>query len=220
MVSGLCFAQYSDHQLYQAYLAKDMPTWGKHIASAKWNTLNLAEQKRLLNYEYGYTAYVISQKAKNAEQVLSQFETHLQSLKGKINTGEYHAYMTGLYSFKLALDRLHIVSYATSLFDHNKQAAKLAPQNPFVVAMQGNVEFYNPMGSKRKALDYYRCAEKLLLAQRDYPLWNLRTVQMNIVYCLHKMGNQAEALQTCKRYIDDEPGSLIFNELLQSITKK
>lgn len=220
MVSSICMAQYSDHQLYQAYLVKDMQIWGRHISSAQWNKLSLAEQKRLLNYEYGYVAYIVSQEDKNAKQLLLQFENHLKALNGKLSNGDYHAYMAGLYSFKLSLDKLRLVSYATSLFDHNKQAAKIAPNSPFVLAMQGNVEFYNPMGSKRKALEFYKQAEKRFIGKQEYPLWNLRNVQMNIVQCLYKLGNKNEAIQTCKRYIEEEPGSKIFKELLHSISQK
>ena len=60
MASCICQAQYTNHQLYQAYLKRDMTIWQQYIASAKWEELNNEEQKQLLNYEYGFAAYVLS----------------------------------------------------------------------------------------------------------------------------------------------------------------
>ena len=33
--------------------------------------------------------------------------------------------------------------------------------DPFVLSMMGNVEFYNPFGSKKKALNYFQRADSL-----------------------------------------------------------
>ena len=78
MVSGLCRAQYSNHQLYQAYLEQDVTIWGEYIASADWESLSIEEKKQLLNYEYGYTAVVLGKDKEQAKAMLQRYEQHLQ----------------------------------------------------------------------------------------------------------------------------------------------
>ena len=219
MVSGMCRAQYSNHQLYQAYLVRDMDVWQRYIASAQWDTMSTEEQKQLLNYEYGFAAYCISHDGNNAEGMLKQFEQHLHASKGKIADADYYAYLSGLYSYKLSFDKTHLLKYSSGIFDNIKHAAELQPNNPFVLSMQGNVEFYSPFGSKKKALEYYTKAEtnyrQLPNAQE---VWNLRAVQMTIVQCLAKMNRVDDAKQRCEQYLQEEPGCLIFQQLMSDLT--
>ena len=59
MVSSICQAQYSNHQLYQAYITRDMSVWEEYIESADWDTMDTEQRKQLLNYEYGFSAYML-----------------------------------------------------------------------------------------------------------------------------------------------------------------
>jgi tetratricopeptide (TPR) repeat protein len=218
MVSSVCMAQYSSHQLYQAYLVGDMQVWGRYLEQGQWERMTKEEQHRYLNYEYGYLAYSIAKDANGAKTMLQQFEEHLQEARKTIDESEYYAYMSGLYSYKLSLEKIRILKYAPAIFENIKLAMKKGQNNPFVLAMQGNVEFYNPMGSKEKALDYFEQAEQLYLQTQRYEKWNLRTVQMHIIQCLDKMGRKQEAINQCKQYLEEEPKCVIFNKLLQSIS--
>ena len=76
MVSGMCYAQYSNHQLYQAYLNKEMSVWEEYIVSAKWENLSLDAQKQLLNYEYGFTAFMLTVDTDKAREFIALFEKH------------------------------------------------------------------------------------------------------------------------------------------------
>lgn len=220
MVSSICQAQYSNHQLYQAYLKRDMDIWQQYITSACWEELSNAEQKQLLNYEYGFAAYCISHEGCNTQNTLLRYEQHLQASKGKIPDAEYYAYLSGLYSYKLSLDKSHLLKYSNGIFDNIKRAARLQPQNPFVLSMQGNVEFYSPFGSKKKALEYYILAEKIYKQQDTTELWNLRAVQMTIVQCLSKMDRAEEAKKQCKQYLKEEPNCVIFQMLWAELTSE
>jgi tetratricopeptide (TPR) repeat protein len=210
-------AQYSSHQLYQAYLVGDVHVWGNYLETGRWEQMTKEEQHKYLNYEYGYLAYNIAKDANSAKTMLQQFENHLQEAKHFIDESEYYAYMSGLYSYKLSFEKTRVLKYAPAIFENIKLAMKKGPDNPFVLAMQGNVEFYNPMGSKEKALSYFEKAEQLYKQTQRYELWNLRTVQMHIVQCLDKMGRKQEAINQCKQYLEEEPKCLIFSKLLQLI---
>ena len=77
----MCHAQYSNHQLYEAYLIRDMRTWQQYIVSANWDSLKVEEKKQLVNYEYGYTAYILGQDQEEARKHIALFEQHLSCHK-------------------------------------------------------------------------------------------------------------------------------------------
>ena len=205
MVSSICLAQYSNHQLYQAYLTRDMNVWKQHIAITNWDSITAEEKKQLLNYEYGFTAYSISQGAEDVEAMIQQYEQHLQDAKIILEEGVYLAYQSGLYTYKLALDNSQLINYGRGIYDNIKQAMKLAPNNPFVLSMQGNVEFYSPFGNKKRALEYYVKADSIYRAQGTTDLWNVRAVQMTLVQCLDKLGRKEEAASKREEYLREEP---------------
>ena len=188
MVSGMCRAQYSNHQLYQAYLNQDVSLWGKYIASAQWDSMSVEEQKQLLNYEYGYTAVALGQDTVDATAMLARYEQHLEALKFNLSEARYNAYLTSVYTYKMALDKVHFMSYAKQLFASIKRAAELDNEDAFVMAMMGNVEFYNPFGSKKKALKYLEKADSLYtLSAAEYEQWNHHAVRMTIEQCKEKL---------------------------------
>lgn len=221
MVPSICYAQYSNHQLYQAYLTRDMNVWQQYIASAEWEKMSNEEQKQLLNYEYGFAAYCVTMGGNDAKEMLERYENHLHASKGIIPDAEYHAYLSGLYSYKLSLDKTQLLKYSRGIFDNIKQAAELQPDNPFVLSMLGNVEFYSPFGNKKKALEYYQKSNTLYHQMPDAKeLWNVRAVQMTIVQCLAKMNRAEEAKQQCELFLKEEPNCLIFQTLMADLTSK
>ena len=218
MVSGLCQAQYSNHQLYQAYLTRDMDVWKQHIASTNWDSITDEEKKQLLNYEYGFTAYSLSRNMADAMDNLMQYEAHLQDMEGKMDEAERCAYMAGLYSYKLSVDQSKVLKYGQQIYQYVDQAIKLSPDNPLVLSMQGNIEFYGPFGSKRQALAAYRKSEATYQQMSEKP-WNILAVQMTIVQCLDKMGKRTEAIEQCQQYLQQEPDCVIFQQLLEDMRK-
>ena len=70
-------AQYSDKDLYNAYLRRDMDHWKQYLDANAWQTLSLSEKKRYLNYEYGYSAPTMDTKNPWAEDYLKAFERHV-----------------------------------------------------------------------------------------------------------------------------------------------
>ena len=176
MASGLCRAQYSNHQLYQAYLEQDMNVWEQYIASSNWDSLNTEEKKQLLNYEYGYAAYVTSYEPTKAEEVIGRYEYHLRSSVEILPKAEYLAHMAALSTYKLSVEKK--LKYATALYDFIRQAMNEGKDHPFVNEMMGNIEYYSPFGSKKKALQYYQLADSLYTAKgEEYHMWNQQAVR-------------------------------------------
>ena len=188
MVSGLCRAQHSNHQLYQAYLNREMSVWEEYIVSAQWDSLSLETRKQLLNYEYGFSAYILRENTDKAREFITRFENHLETLKNALSAARYHAYLASVYTYKLGLNKAHMIANAKQLYANVNRAMELDDQDALVLSMKGNVEFYSPFGSKKRALEYYQKADSIYaISGEEYEQWNHRAVEMNIEMCKEKL---------------------------------
>lgn len=218
MVSSMCQAQYSNHQLYQAYITRDMSVWQQYINSADWENLDTEQRKQLLNYEYGYSAYILGINVEEGKQCIQRFASHLEMMKSELPEERYCAYLAGVQSYRLALDKGQLMKYAKRVFSNIQRAMEINPNDPFVLSMQGNVEFYSPFGSKKEALVYYQKADSLYgVAGADYERWNRRAVQMTYILCLHKLRKEDEAKKLCEELLAEEPNNVNFQQLLKNL---
>lgn len=218
MVSSLCCAQHSDHCLYQAYLEQDLSIWEQYVASCTWDDMTVDEKKRLLNYEYGLAAYLLGHDVEEARVCIGRFQQHIEDMQDHLPTERYCAYLAGLYTYQLGLNHKEPMRMIKGIFDNVKRAMDLNDQDPFVVAMQANVEFYSPFGSKRKALKYFQLADSLYNVKAEsYERWNKCAVKINIVQCLDKMGKQQEAIEQCKQFLDKESDCILLQEMMENL---
>ena len=182
LLSGFAFAQDLEQRLYNAYRATDMDVWASYIDSVNWETATVDERSMLINYEYGYTAHVVSLKQEDAAQRLNQLEQHLEAHRNMMDSGVYYAYQTGISCFKLSLEKRHITKQIKNIYGYIERAMQISPNDPFVLTMQGNVEFFNPFfGNKQKALQYYQKADSIYSIEpsvHNYPRWNIRATQI------------------------------------------
>ena len=218
MVSSLCCAQYSNHQLYEAYITRNMSVWEQYIDSADWNSLNIEQRKQLLNYEYGFSAYMLGVDVEKSKRLIQCFATHLELMKSELPEERYCAYLASVYTYQLALDKSQLMKYAKGIYNNIERAMELNPNDPFVLSMQGNVEFYSPFGNKKTALGYYQKADSLYgIAGADYERWNRRAVQLTYIQCLDKQRRSDEAIALCEKLLAEEPNNVNFQQLLEDL---
>ncbi len=220
--SSICFAQYSDKQLYDAYLVRDMEVWERYIASVDVDTASVEERVRLLNYEYGYVAYSISQGHANARVLLDKFESNLEALRDVLPEATYLAYRCGMNSYELSLNKVRLAKYGKRIYSEIERAMSLNPHDPLVLAMKGNVEFYSPLGDKTVALECYQRADSVYHARHtSHYLWNVRAVQMTLVQCLEKTGQHKAAIDKCHELLREEPNFHFIRDVyLPELEKK
>lgn len=212
--SGTCFGQYSDQQLYRAYLNRDMHVWEAYLTSTDFAQAPLNEQLRYLNYQYGYVAYAISIKQDNARQLLDDYEANLKALHGQILEAEYMAYLAGASSYELSLNHWLFGKYGRQIYSEVNRALTLDKDNPLVQTMKGNVEFYSPLGSKRDALKHYQAADSLYHTQGTSPyLWNVRAVQLTLVQCIEKTQSREAAIVKSREILVEEPAFTLLREM-------
>lgn len=190
LLSGFAFAQDLEQQLYNAYRATEMDVWAQYIDSVNWETATVNERSMLINYEYGYTAHVVSIKQEDAAQRLNQLEQHLEAHRNMMDSGVYYAYQTGISCFKLSLEKRQITKQIKNIYGYIERAMQISPNDPFVLTMQGNVEFFNPFfGNKQKALQYYQKADSIYSIEpsvHNYPRWNIRAMQIPMEKILNR----------------------------------
>lgn len=214
----MCHAQYSNCQLYEAYITRDMSVWEHYIDSADWDSLDTEQRKQLLNYEYGFSAYMLGIDVEKGKKLIQRFATHLEAIKGELQEERYCAYLASVYTYQLALNKNQLVKYAKRIFSNIERAMELNPNDPFVLSMQGNVEFYSPFGNKKTALGYYQKADSLYgIAGADYERWNRRAVQLTYIQCLDKQRRSDEAIALCEKLLAEEPNNVNFQQLLEDL---
>ena len=214
----MCHAQSSNCQLYEAYITRDMSVWEHYIDSADWDSLDTEQRKQLLNYEYGFSAYMLGIDVEKGKKLIQRFATHLEAIKGELQEERYCAYLASVYTYQLALNRGQLVKYAKRIFSNIERAMELNPNDPFVLSMQGNVEFYSPFGNKKTALGYYQKADSLYgIAGADYERWNRRAVQLTYIQCLDKQRRSDEAIALCEKLLAEEPNNVNFQQLLEDL---
>ena len=209
LLSGFAFAQDLEQRLYNAYLDAEMDIWARYIDSVNWEQASVDERFVILNYEYGYAAHAIGAKQDDAAYRLAQFTNHLEAYRAYMDSGVYYCYQTGVCSFRLSLEKKHIAKQIKGIYNYIERAMAISPNDPFVLAMQGNVEFFNPFfGRKKKALKHYLKSDSIYHAegsQYRYPRWNIRAMQMTLLQSMGYTRTKAEVIQKCDELMAEEP---------------
>lgn len=209
-VAKLAFGQFSDKQLYQAYMQSDLTLWGQYIDAQHWSQLNHQQRRRLINYEYGYIP-VLADKGhmEAAAKYLQQYNQHLLDEQPYLSEADFLAYTAASHAYAYLLDKSLIFSQGMQSFKVAKQAVEADPQNVIALTLKGNVDFYAPKifgGNKQKAIEMFLQAEKTMLSDTTYRyLWNLPAMQLAIAQCYDYMGNTDAAIQQVYKLLHTHP---------------
>jgi len=229
-VAGLAYGQFSDEQLYKAYMQSDLRLWGQYIDAQDWNKLSHQERKRLINYEYGYIPVLADQQRMDeAAQYLKQYNQHLSAEQKYLSQADYIAYVSASHAYAYLLDKSLILSEGMQSFKTAKQAVEADPKNVIAMTLKGNVDFYAPKifgGNKQKAVEMFLEAEKIMEQDPQYRyLWNLPAMQLSIAQCYEKLGNMDAALRQVNKVLARHPDfkyvrEIYLPELRQKMKKK
>jgi len=211
LVAKLAFGQFSDEQLYKAYMQADLTLWGQYIDAQDWSKLDHVQRKRLINYEYGYIPVLADQKRmKEAATYLEQYNQHLAAEKPYLSEGDYLAYVSASHAYEYLLDKSLILSEGMQSFKVAKQALEADPNSIIALTLKGNVDFYAPKifgGNKQKAVEMFLKAERMMLSDMDTwrYLWNLPAMQLAIAQCYEKMGDVDGAIRQVEKLLHYHP---------------
>ncbi|MCM1035280.1 MAG: hypothetical protein NC038_06915 [Paludibacter sp.] len=209
MIPIIGMAQYSEQELYNAYLRSDMELWKEYIEHTDWNTITSAEKTRLLNYQYGYVAFAISAKDKDAEKHLERFEHNIDNSTHLLDASTLSCYRSSFSAYKMSFNVFRKLMYANQAISLANEAMRLDSLNPAALTLKANIDLYCPKafgGNKARALRYFLRAE-----QRYQELgltrcnWNYRALQLCIAQCYEKTGYKEKAIQKCRSILQEEP---------------
>jgi len=210
LVAKLAFGQFSDQQLYKAYMQSDLTLWGQYIDAQNWDQLSHAQRKRLINYEYGYIPVLADQKRMDeAAKYLKIYNEHLLAEQSHLSQADYLAYTAASHAYAYLLDKSLIFSEGMQSFKVAKQAVEADPKNVIAMTLKGNVDFYAPKifgGNKQKAMEMFVEAEQIMLTDSTYKyLWNLPAMQLAIAQCYDYLGNTDAAIQQVYKLLRTHP---------------
>lgn len=210
LIVQLAFGQFSDEQLYMAYMSSDLTLWGQYIDAQEWEHLTHSERLRLINYEYGYIPVLADQqRTEEAARYLRQYEQHLEAEKAALPKATYLSYWSAAHAYEYLLDKSKILSEGMQSFKLAKQALETDANNPIALTLKGNIDFYAPKiigGNKKNAMVLFARAEKIMLADSAfYYLWNLPAIQLCIAQCYEKTDDLPNALRQAEKALHRHP---------------
>jgi predicted MPP superfamily phosphohydrolase len=87
------------------------------------------------------------------------------------------------------LSDLHCSSFGRKNKNLINRIKELDTEDALALSMLGNVEFYAPTGSKKRALEYFQRADSVYnIHAEEYEQWNHHAVKMTIEQCRKKLG--------------------------------
>jgi len=208
-VCAFAQAQYTDKVLFAAYLRNDMTVWDSYLHHVSFHKQPLAEQERYINYEYGYVATAIDEKAPDMQQHIDSFEHHINYLDGKLPKATILDYRSSLAAYEALVNKLQFLTKGLESFNLVKEAYATDSLNPLVLSLKGNVDFYAPKafgGNKQRALGYFRTAQRLYEAAGDtLTTWGYCSTRLCIIQCEEKLGDTNRALRDAEALLRKFP---------------
>lgn len=214
--------------IYKAYISDNMNEWKQ--------TIEVLEQKQktdkdildLINYQYGYIGWSISQKKiKEAELYMAKSEKHIQFLVNKKKySSMMYAYKAAFVGFKINMSPYKAPLIGSDCFTYVNKAIEIDPLNPFAYLQLGNITYYSPEifgGSKQKAIEHFLKAMRIMESQKSTLTnnWNYLSVLTAIIQAYIDSKDYKQAKMYCIKALTFEPKfQLVKNKLYPYVLKQ
>jgi tetratricopeptide (TPR) repeat protein len=220
----------SDNKIgvYNAYVRNRMQEWKSIIdrmyAAGKDDEVNLLE---LINFQYGYIGWCIGKKRNDeAKSYLQKAESVLEKLSANDkNNSIVNAYKAAFYGYRMGMNKTLAPILGIKSIDCATKAIKDDQGNYFAYIQNGNIEFYMPAvlgGSKKKALEYYLTAEKLIEKNSDTANnWNYLSLLTVIAQSYYYLNDFSSSMKYIEKMLRIEPEfGYAKNELYPMVLNK
>jgi len=218
------FAQQNE-KIYTAYTHGDMQLWKNTIDN--YHPLTNSERLELINYYYGYIAFCIDQKERDAakayikktEKLITQLEKQdYKTLLTDTYRSALVGFYIGLYPYKAPFIGPESLSYA-------EKSVASDSTNSLGYMQLANIAFYTPAmfgGSKSEALKNYLKALKLM--EQDAKAltnnWNYLNLLASIINAYYELEEYQAAKEYCLKTLAIAPHfDWVKNELYPNILK-
>lgn len=234
LCATMMWAQFSDADLFAAYLRNDMTTWKAYIDGSNWDKLSQKEKCRLIGYEYGFVAFQLDEDKKVKDEskhlgpkYLEAFRQHVTEMKPYLKESTYDCYWSSVNAYDYLLDAGKLKS-GLAAYKLAKASVEAGPNDPLAHALCGSVLFFAPRifgGSKPEAHKHFLKAEQLFRAmskeQRAPQEWNYASIEMYLAQSIEKTESVDAAIKKCQEILKEMPDyTYIRDEYLPALLKK
>ena len=216
--------------IYKCYVDKDMSAWRNVIDSLQrqkeLGVLSVEETWKLLDYQYGYLGWTVSEKKtmkREAESYLSVAQENLDELTDKFGkTSESNAFNAAFVAYEISLNPIKAPFIGLKCMKYGDTALKQDSLNHFALIQYGNIMNYMPEafgGSKDKALLYYKKAKEVMRV--DDSLYKENWLYMNLILTIADIYKNKKDYESTKQYyleaLELEPGYKFVEELMENL---
>ncbi len=201
-------AQIDHKKMLQAYFAEDLEVWRTAIDQIDDTDTTMLRQ--MANYEYGYIGFCLArERFDEAKRRITTMRNHLNTLeKGGYEAAMLNLYRSALCAFELSMNRWKFATLGVESVRLANLAYEQAPDNPFVLSLKGNTEFYRPAlvgGSKKRAIALYERAVALYEQQQLTDHWNYYATLLALAQSYEKTDNREKAKTVCRKLLAAAP---------------
>lgn len=211
-------------KVYSAYVSGDMTTWGKILleleAKEKSTNLDSEEIKEMLNYQYGYLGWAISQKrSSEIKKYLEKGKKNITLLETTLqNKSLATSYRSAFYAYEISQNKIKAVTLGRKIVESAKLALSQDSNEPMAHIQYANCMFYMPEafgGSKTKAKEHYIKALELKsrLPGQGQQDWNLISLVVQLYIVSKELKDEAGKSKYKKLLLEYEPNLKWINNL-------
>lgn len=212
--------------IYKSFVCGDMKEWVRVIHEMELDeSISFVKSFELLNYRYGYTAYLIgNNREQEASDQVRKAETQISSLlSNNPYNAELYAYRAAFLGFKIALSKFKAITLGPKSLKALKQGYSINPENPRVLLEKANSLYYTPSifgGDKDEALKFYRKATFQFEKHGDtLQNWNYLNTMAMLANALVESGEKREARDLCTKILAIEPNFKWVRDKIAPLTK-
>ncbi len=212
LLSLLIFCQ-NNANIYESYITDDMDKWKTVMDSIQKKAKKTNETKlNLLNYQYGYISYCITEdKDSQAEKYIEKANKLIEQLEqNKYKLSVLYAYKAALIGFKIGLSPYKAPFMGPKSSKYAQTSVEINPNNTLGYIQLGNIAYHKPSifgGSKSEAIKHYIHALKLMEKEpkKLKNNWNYLNLLVSIIKTYISQEEFLSAKQYCIKALKFEP---------------
>lgn len=217
-------------EIYNHFIKGDMVSWERVVkimeAQLGGGVGSFDRNLELINYYYGLTGYLISQKKNRAAlDYTNKGEKIIDRLLEKNpNNSTLLAYKAAYKGFRIGISNFKAVTLGAQSSNLSKRAIESDPLNVQALTERGNVLYYSPSmfgGDKKEGIRYYlRAVEQMERQGIHRDNWQYLSLLTIVAKAYIETGDKLSAKAIYEKILQIEPGySWVKDELLPSLLR-
>ncbi len=228
LLVSILFAE-NNIDIYKAYVSGNMKRWKAVIDLMEKQSIETNKAKLdLLNYQYGYVAYCISNdKDDEAKKYMQKADELIEQLeKVEYNLPLIYAYKAAFVGFEIGISPLKAPFIGPKSSNYARKSTNLDTNNFFGYVQLGNIAYHKPAifgGSKEEAIEHYLQALKLMEKDKSKLKnnWNYLNLLVAIINTYVSQEKYELAKQYCIKTLTFEPQfKWVKNKLYPEVIEK